>query len=587
MIDSLIVELSLDPKGFSEGQQKTTQALRNLETSAGRSAKVVEDDFSRMVFAVTAMMERPTATIISGLHRIVRPAREAHQAVTNVGEKGRQAGQTIEAGALGGAVAMRALAGSALIAYAAVALLDKGMKAAIDSAQKVFGTGVGAAAAGMPIGEFSAISQALLVAGNAPEAETQGWLARMTQIREDIARGIPHSEDQIALGKLGLNAQMAPEEMLRELALRFRRESSAMAISEGGSLGLSPQQVLALKSLGANFPSAVAAQQQTAMTPQQLKASQDLLQATNRLDLAWQNLTRDFLTAADPTLTSLINGLTDFLNALDNLGSVIKSITDEISGIGSNETNDLFVIFRAIGDLLNGNFSKIPGDLGKLSDLQHIMHGNTASTASLPSPAPDLSQEFSRMSPAQVAVLTEIRKRESSGNYKAINTKDSQGNAAPQSKWHYGAWQFDDATWQTATNAIGVGGQYAHASDAPPNVQDQAAAWTYLKRGAEPWAASGPYPNVPNQQQSWLSGAPPGTAVAAAANANNQVSAVRAGQPTFGAVSGPTSVDRSVNASFGDITVHTAATDGQGTADALSQTINRNLMISYSNTGLD
>ena len=45
---------------------------------------------------------------------------------------------------------------------AAISALDKAMQSASESAQKVFATGIGAAAAGTPIQEFTAISQALL-----------------------------------------------------------------------------------------------------------------------------------------------------------------------------------------------------------------------------------------------------------------------------------------------------------------------------------------------------------------------------------------------------------------------------------------
>jgi LysM repeat protein len=59
--------------------------------------------------------------------------------------------------------------------------------------------------------------------------------------------------------------------------------------------------------------------------------------------------------------------------------------------------------------------------------------------------------------------------RESGCNY-ATNT----GNG------YYGAYQYDDRTWG------GYGG-YAHASDAPPAVQDAKFAQTFAARGCSPW----------------------------------------------------------------------------------------------------
>ncbi len=79
-------------------------------------------------------------------------------------------------------------------------------------------------------------------------------------------------------------------------------------------------------------------------------------------------------------------------------------------------------------------------------------------------------------------LLNEIRYRESGGDYKA------QGPTGD-----HGAFQFIDATWREATQATGQGGQYTHASDAPPAVQDTNALWLLRAKGTQPWKASGPY----------------------------------------------------------------------------------------------
>jgi len=69
--------------------------------------------------------------------------------------------------------------------------------------------------------------------------------------------------------------------------------------------------------------------------------------------------------------------------------------------------------------------------------------------------------------------------RSCEGGYYSVNNRDPN-----PSNWYYGAYQYNDSTWG------GYKG-YAHASDAPPAVQDERAWQTYQARGWSPWPTCG------------------------------------------------------------------------------------------------
>lgn len=77
---------------------------------------------------------------------------------------------------------------------------------------------------------------------------------------------------------------------------------------------------------------------------------------------------------------------------------------------------------------------------------------------------------YSEGDPYAGSIPSEIIRRESGGDYSAINCSSGAS----------GKYQFLDSTW------AGYGG-YASARDAPPEVQDERAAQLYAASGCRPW----------------------------------------------------------------------------------------------------
>lgn len=357
VIDSLIVELGLDPSNFDEGQRRAEGKLRDLERNAARSVRGVGrqvDDTGRQFIAIVEAIGHPVAAIEGALRHIVLSATPTRQTVRELGEQGHRTGAQVEAGALAGAAGFRVMAGAVLLAGAAVGALGAGIKAVGDEAQRVWGVRVGAAAAGMPVQEFSAVSQALRVAGNVPQSETQGWMAQLRQFQENFSLGYVDRGRLQAFSRLGLAevaTRASPEEIMRQLALRFSREPADRAIAEGGLIGMSPSMVMGLRRLGPGFGQAVATQRPTAITDQQAKAYDEFLRKLNDLKNAFDAFGRMLGSAIIP--------------ALGAVAARLDQITRDLEG-STHAAAALRAFFQGIADLIGGHFKKLQDDIDTL-----------------------------------------------------------------------------------------------------------------------------------------------------------------------------------------------------------------------------
>ncbi len=286
---------------------------------------------------------------------------------------------------------MRALSVAGLAAIGVFEAMKKVIESASASAAKGFNIGVGAATAGMPVREFSAVSQALLTHGNVPEEETQGWLAHIKQFQLMPKTGQPPDPALMkAFGVLGITDMLTatPEQLAEQVAQKFAQEPEALAIAQGTNLGLSPTASIALRNAGESLPGEIAEARKTALTERQVKLDRDLVEVENRLAVARTKLFNDIWEWLDPVLIAATNDLATFVTWLDTLNEKFKDLIATLSGIGDADTNDVMDLFKALGDLLNGNFSKLPGDFGKLSDLHVIPRPAPLRRAIWPGSAP-------------------------------------------------------------------------------------------------------------------------------------------------------------------------------------------------------
>lgn len=322
VIDQFIVTLGIDPSGFTEGQRKAAQSLRALEENASRSAQRIEASGASVVTFFRGL-EQPIGTLRQHFEKLATFTATPQRNLAALAQQARRTGQEVEAGAMAGAVGLRALGVAGLTAVAAFTALEKIRSSATDTARNLFGTSLSAGGAGISIDRFTALSQALLHSGNVPEGETQGFLRRLRTSQVQAQHGDPAAAAEMAanLAKIGVSGVNAftdsPEQILFAIAQRFHQVSQDTAVGLGGMVGQSDALSTALHNLGdAGLRAQVQLEQHRAATDKQTQAAADLVKAQANLDISWTNLQRRIGEQIDPALARFDDLLSHLLDTI-------------------------------------------------------------------------------------------------------------------------------------------------------------------------------------------------------------------------------------------------------------------------------
>jgi hypothetical protein len=321
VIDSLVVQLGLDPTNFNQEQQRAVESLRKFQDTAEGSARRVVRSTSEGAAGFFRAVESP----ISGLRRQFETwaaaTEKPRRSLADVGEQATRTGEDVERGAMKGAAALRVLGLAGLGAFAAYETLRKGTEALNATASRVFGAGVGATFAGLPIREFTAISQALFAHGNVPLAQSEDWLQNFgtTQALARVGDQGAYSRltaMQTAFARAGLSGinvyQTGPEQLLEQIAAQLGAMTPAQRQQTEQQLtaaGFAPVMIQALAAAGGNLPGYIAAERGRAVTGAQSDVATRYIQAENNLANSWNAFSRAVETKWMPVLTELFNFL--------------------------------------------------------------------------------------------------------------------------------------------------------------------------------------------------------------------------------------------------------------------------------------
>lgn len=313
LIDSLIIELGLDPKGFNQNQKDSIQKLRELEKEATTVGKNIDESFGAKLAASFLALSKP----LNNLSRLL----------SHVGQTGEHSARRMSQG-------FEKLTVAGLNAYAAFKLFeglsDIGkniFNQAIKDTGRSTATIQTAGILGMSTRTMQEIAAGAYIQENVDPTETLGFL---TKLREDISARMTNPEAYSAL--------------IRKLAI--------LHIHPHGRNGQELYQSI-IDQLHSHL-----------ITPQQRRQAINLLGISPALAAAFGNnslsqLEQIGLNGAIPKETLL---------KLKTLGQSWRSFTEELNKIIAEFTGDLSVYIKPILDRLTSFLKQIDDD-PKLRDL--------------------------------------------------------------------------------------------------------------------------------------------------------------------------------------------------------------------------
>jgi hypothetical protein len=322
IIDELVVQLSLDPSEFSDGERRLADSLKRLESTASRGGQRVQESVGQGAVQFFRTLEAPFSQLRKHFENLATYTDAPRQQLRTLEDQGRRTGESVEGGALAGARGLRVLGAAGLGVFAAYEALSKTISSANEGASRLFSQNIGAAAANLPIAEYSALAIAFQRGpGAVPQEQTQGTLSAWHQAGIAVGHGDTSGADQLQLAASryllpGLNFYdpNATEQNLLNLAADLHNMPRDQAISAGEALGLTREQASGYAATGRPSEADLAAARQQAATGNQAKAAGDLVEATNRLSVAWDKLDRQMNELVDGPIAKLEDALTAILN---------------------------------------------------------------------------------------------------------------------------------------------------------------------------------------------------------------------------------------------------------------------------------
>lgn len=315
ILDSLVVELALDPTRFNEGEREAIRSLAKMRESAERGVDALGTTTKRGLKDYLASFDEQLKTV--------------QLALVNLGAQSRRSGETVRSGAMAGAEGFSALATAGLAAYAALKTVQETLGKIGQTVGGAVQTGRSAFFTGLPVQWLSAFGQYAFATGNVPQAQTEALLNQFQQQRETYKLTGQYPAEFSTLSRFfGMGeadlANLPMPELLQRISagLQSRRGPEIQNLLSRLNLGqLAPTLARGPEALQRG----VAEHLPTAVTPGQYEAFQKLQEAINNVETAWDGLVRRVI-EANPQWLTIVTTWRDWLVQLQSTPEGLRAV---------------------------------------------------------------------------------------------------------------------------------------------------------------------------------------------------------------------------------------------------------------------
>ena len=314
VIDTLIVQLGLDPTKFTQGQVQAVGQLRQFHAQVNQQANQTARAFLSLL--------RPMTQVQSG-----------YNAVT---QQSRRAGLAVQQGAKQGAYGLMALASAGAAAFAAIKSIQGAYQQFTSTIGRTDALNRVAQQTGVSAVWLNRLQNAAYVRTAAAPEQTAQSVYNLRQRIERLQAFGEWSDELEKLSILGIDfTKGTPDEILQrifqtDLPKHLAGLSLPRAMAFGQSIGLSREltQFLATRNVQQEMQQAAP----FSMTPEQLEAASKMAEAVRRIETAFEGLLRALQTS-HPEITQILDQFAEWLikvqnspQALQALGSAFEAV---------------------------------------------------------------------------------------------------------------------------------------------------------------------------------------------------------------------------------------------------------------------